>query len=128
MATLLGGMAFDAERLAQVTQNDKPVLIYATFPRGPLAEQVGRELVEGRLAACVNILAGMTSIYRWEGALQRDEETVMVVKSTAARSEAVMQAIAHRHPYATPALLVLPIDGGSRAFLDWIARQSTPEA
>ncbi len=44
MATLLGGMAFDAERLAQVTQNDKPVLIYATFPRGPLAEQVGREL------------------------------------------------------------------------------------
>lgn len=109
-----------------MTQNDKPVLIYATFPRGPLAEQVGRDLVEGRLAACVNILPTMTSIYRWEGALQRDEETVMVVKSTAARSEAVMQAIIRQHPYDTPAVLVLPIEGGSRAFLDWIARECAP--
>lgn len=110
-----------------MTQNDKPVLIYATFPRGPLAEQVGRELVEGRLAACVNILPAMTSIYRWEGALQRDEETVMLIKSTAARSDAVMQAIIRRHPYAMPAVLVLPIDGGSRAFLDWIERECSPE-
>ncbi|MEW5963401.1 MAG: divalent-cation tolerance protein CutA [Pseudomonadota bacterium] len=106
-----------------MTQNDKPVLIYATFPRGPLAEVVGRALVERRLAACVNILAGMTSIYRWEGALQRDDEIVMVVKTTAARAEAAMQEIERRHPYETPAMLVLPIDGGSRAFLSWIARE-----
>jgi periplasmic divalent cation tolerance protein len=116
-------VADDEQRLAQVTQNDKPVLIYATFPRGPLAEEVGRALVEARLAACVNILAAMTSIYRWEGAIQRDDETVMMVKTTAAWAEAAMAEIKRRHPYDTPAMLVLPIDGGSQAFLDWIARE-----
>ena len=62
-------------------ENDKPVLIYSTFPSPEAAEAVGRELVEGRLAACVNILPGMTSIYRWEGAIARDSEAVMIIKT-----------------------------------------------
>ena len=53
-------------------ENDKPVLVYSTFPSLDAAEAAGRELVERRLAACVNILPGMTSIYRWEGAIARD--------------------------------------------------------
>lgn len=101
-------------------ENDKPVLVYSTFPAPDLAESVGVALVDGRLAACVNIIPGMTSIYRWQGARQRDGETVMIIKTRAGLADAVMAAVRARHPYANPALLVVPIDGGSAEFLAWI--------
>jgi periplasmic divalent cation tolerance protein len=77
----------------QLQENDKPVLVYATFPSGEVAETMGRQLVEQRLAACVNILPGMTSIYRWEGVIERDSEVVMIVKTRASLAEAAMGAV-----------------------------------
>ncbi len=100
------------------------VLVYATCPAGDTAETIGAALVEARLAACVNILPGMTSIYRWEGKINRDAETVMIIKTTATRSEAVIAAVRARHPYTNPALLVLPVRGGSPDFLAWIAAET----
>ena len=99
------------------------VLVYATFPAGDTAASIGAALVEERLAACVNILPGMTSIYRWEGAISRDAETVMIIKTTSALAEAVIAAVRARHPYTNPALLVLPAGGGSPDFLAWIAAE-----
>jgi periplasmic divalent cation tolerance protein len=64
-----------------VQENDKPVLIYSTFPSAEAAESVGVMLVEQRLSACVNIIAGMTSLYRWEGKIARDSEAVMIIKT-----------------------------------------------
>jgi periplasmic divalent cation tolerance protein len=89
-----------------------------------MAEAVGRELVENRLAACVNIIPGMTSIYRWGGEIQRDAEVVMIIKTTAARSEAVISHVRGRHSYDTPALLVLPVEGGLEDYLAWVRRET----
>jgi periplasmic divalent cation tolerance protein len=112
-------------RLAQVQENDKPVLIYSTYPSPEAAEAVGRELVERRLAACVNILPGMTSIYRWEGALARDREAVMIIKTQESLSGQVIEAVKSRHIYTNPALVVLPILGGSAEYLRWLEAETT---
>lgn len=107
-----------------MTENDKPVLIYSTFPRDHSASVVGRQLVESRLAACVNIIEQMTAIYRWEGAVHEDDETVMVIKTRRALIDAVIAAVKERHPYANPALLVVPVEGGATAFIEWIQEET----
>jgi periplasmic divalent cation tolerance protein len=105
--------------------NDKAVLIYATYPDPETAEARGRALVEARLAACVNILPGMVSIYRWEGAVERSGECVMIIKTRAGLADAAIAAAKARHPYTTPAFVILPVEGGSADYLDWIVASTT---
>lgn len=100
--------------------NDKPVIVYSTWPDAQSAEAAGGALVEAGLAACANILPAMTSIYVWKGERQRDSEVAMLLKTRASLAERVVTGIAARHPYETPAILVLPVDGGSEAFIAWI--------
>ena len=95
-------------------ENDKPVLVYSTFPTAESAEAVGGHLVDARLAACVNVIPGMTSIYHWQGERHRDSEVVMIVKTRASLAERVIRDMRE------PALLVLPLEGGSEDFLGWI--------
>ncbi|MGI9521941.1 MAG: divalent-cation tolerance protein CutA [Hyphomicrobiaceae bacterium] len=102
---------------------DKPVVIYTTLPTLASAEEIGGALVEGGLAACVNILPGMVSIYCWQGQQQRDEELVMIVKTTASVAKAVEVEINQRHPYDVPAVVMWPITGGSGDYLRWVGRQ-----
>ena len=104
--------------------NDKPVLIYSTFPSAAEAERVGGALVERGLAACVNILPAMTAIYIWQGQRQRDSEAAMLIKTRAALADTVVAEVRKTHPYTNPALVVLPIVGGSEDFLRWIAEQT----
>lgn len=101
-------------------ENDKPVLVYSTFPTAESAEAVGGHLVDARLAACVNVIPGMTSIYHWQGERHRDSEVVMIVKTRASLAERVIRDMRERHSYSNPALLVLPLEGGSEDFLGWI--------
>lgn len=112
-------------RLAQLMENDKAVLVYSTFPAVETAESVGGELVDAGLAACVNILPGMISIYRWEGARQREAEVVMIIKTRASLAERVVAETRKRHPYENPALMILPVEGGSDAFLAWIMGETS---
>jgi periplasmic divalent cation tolerance protein len=107
-----------------VQENDKPVLVYSTFPSGEVAETVGRQLVEQRLAACVNILPGMTSIYRWEGKIARDSEAVMIIKTRESLADAVIAAVTSRHPYTNPALLVIPVENGAAPYLAWLLAET----
>lgn len=100
------------------------VAIYSTFPDTETAEAIGGELVESGLVACVNILPAMRSIYRWQGTVEADEEAVAIIKTQRSRTEAVVAAIEARHPYATPAIIVLPVIGGSLRYLDWIAAET----
>ena len=104
-------------------END-PILIYTTFETPDHAREVGRALVSARLAACVNIIPGMTSIYEWEGTLQEAAETVMLIKSRAGLRERLLEETKRLHPYDTPALLVLALAGGDAAFIDWICAQT----
>ncbi len=105
---------------------DEVVLLYTTWPDAETAEAAGRAAVEAGVCACVNVLAPMTSIYRWEGAVERATETPMIVKTTAAAAEAARAFLTERHPYALPAVVALKVDpaASSAIFLDWIARES----
>ena len=107
-------------------ENDKPVLIYTTFPSAEAAENVGAALVDARLAACVNVIPGMTSIYRWQGERHRDAETVMVIKTRRSAADAVVGEVKRRHTYSNPAVVVLPVEGGSPDFLSWIMAETAP--
>ena len=100
------------------------ILFYTTFPTAASAEEVGRSLVEARLAACVNILPGMVSWYQWQGRLERGEEAVMIVKTRRSLAEPAMAAIRGRHPYEAPALLVLPVAGGRQSYCGWILAET----
>jgi periplasmic divalent cation tolerance protein len=111
-----------------VQENDKSVLVYSTFPSLEAAEAVGRELVERRLAACVNILPGMTSIYRWEGAIAHDREVVMIIKTRDVLVPNVIETVKSRHSYTNPALIVLPIIDGSPDYLSWLLAETLPQS
>lgn len=103
---------------------ERVVFVYTTWPSAVEAERAGRDLVERGLAACVNILPGMVSLYRWEGRIERAEEAVMIVKTRAALSGAVEAAVRSVHGYTTPAIAVLPVDGGAADYLGWIAAET----
>ena len=103
---------------------ERAIFVYTTYPSVVEAEQAGRAIVERRLAACVNILPGMISHYRWQGAIERAEETVMIVKTRASLAEAVRTAVKQMHSYTTPAVLFLPLEGGDPAYLEWLMEET----
>ena len=96
------------------------LVVLSTAPRAEDAEFLARELVERRLAACVNILPPLTSIYRWRGEVERTEEVLMIVKTTEERFEAVREAIVKGHPYDVPEVLALEVKAGHAPYLAWL--------
>jgi periplasmic divalent cation tolerance protein len=105
---------------------DRAVMLYTTYPSLVEAEKAGKALMEDRLAACVNILPGMISHYRWQGAVERGEETVMLIKTRASLAELVRAAVKASHPYETPAILVLPIESVDETYFAWIMDSTKP--
>src|SRR5919205_4046839 len=97
---------------------ERVIFVYTTFPSLVEAEKAGRAVVERRLAACVNILPGMISHYWWQGTIERAEEVVMIIKTRASLAEAVRAAVKEMHSYDTPAILVLPVEGGDAGYLE----------
>jgi periplasmic divalent cation tolerance protein len=92
----------------------------------PDAQKIARTLVEERVAACVNIVPGITSIYRWKGTVEQEPELLLVIKTMADRVEAVKARLVELHPYELPEVVVIPIGGGHKAYLEWIADQVRP--
>jgi periplasmic divalent cation tolerance protein len=107
---------------------DRVVFVYTTYPSIVEAEEAGRALVEHRLAACVNILPGMISHYRWQGAIERAEETVMLIKTRASLAEAVRAWVKDKHSYETPAILVLPIESVDQTYLAWLMAETDKDS
>lgn len=96
------------------------VLVLTTAASSEQAETIARALVEERLAACANVLPAMTSIYRWQGRVERDTEYQVVVKTTRDRRATVEARIRALHTYELPECLVVPVDGGSAEYLAWV--------
>jgi len=107
-------------------QSGETVLVYTTWPDADMAEAVGAEAIAERLAACVNILAPMRSIFRWEGAVDRAAEVPVLFKTTVEASERLRDFIVAKHPYDVPAVLALPISAAmsNPAFLQWIGQET----
>jgi len=105
------------------------ILILTTMPDDDRAGSIARTLVDERLAACVNVQAPMTSTYRWQGAVQREAERQVVIKTTRGLVTAVESRVRALHRYELPEFLVLSVDGGSDAYVGWLREQVTrPEA
>lgn len=85
------------------------------------AERIARALVDERLAACVNIVAGVQSVYRWKNHVEKEREWLLLIKTTGSRMAALEKRIKQLHSYELPEFLVLPAEGGSAEYLAWIA-------
>ena len=105
---------------------ERAVFVYTTYPSVVEAERAGRALVERRLCACVNILPGMVSYCWWEGAVERGEEAVMIVKTRSSLAERVSAAVKEMHSYTTPAILVIPLESVDNGYLAWLMAATEP--
>lgn len=95
-------------------------LVYMTFGSKQEARAIGKVLLEERLAAGVNIIEGVNSLYMWQGAMQDEREVVMIAKTTAEHMPALIDRVRGLHSYECPCIISLAIEGGYQAFLDWI--------
>jgi periplasmic divalent cation tolerance protein len=100
-------------------------IVLATAPPGA-AHELARRLVEGHLAACVNVVPGLRSVYRWQGAVHDDPESLLVVKTTAACLARLIRALDEHHPYEVPEALALTPDAGAGPYLEWLRRAVDP--
>lgn len=93
-----------------------------TAPGVEAAERIVRTLLEERIVACGNIVAGVTSIYRWQGAVEREAEALIVLKTTAAEAPRLLARLPELHPYEVPEILVLPVVDGHGPYLSWLSQ------
>ena len=101
------------------------VLVLTTFPADQDVDRLATTLVQERLAACVNVLPPMRSIYRWKGAVERADERQVVIKTTSARLRELETRVKQLHPYEVPEFIVLSITDGSSAYLTWLSENTT---
>lgn len=102
------------------------VVVFITTPSPEVAEKVANELVARKLAACVNIVPAVLSIYTWRGEVHNDQETLLIVKTRAALfEEYLVPAVKAVHPYEVPEIIALPVIFGSEDYLDWIAAETS---
>ena len=103
------------------------VIILCTCENRVEAESIAHALVKEHLAACVNIVPGVTSVYRWKGAIEAASEYLLLIKTTPERVEAAENRVVQLHSYETPELLRLEVQGGSQRYLDWLKSAVTEE-
>lgn len=97
-------------------------MVLITAPSRETARQIARALLDKRLAACVNIISPINSLYTWEGQVQDDEEALLIVKSRADLfHQGLVPAVKALHPYEVPEIIALPVIAGLRSYLDWIS-------
>lgn len=100
------------------------ILVLTTAPDADVASRLARGLVDAKLAACVNLIAGVTSVYRWEGKVHEDPEVQLLIKTRDALLPAVEAWLDTHHPYDVPELVALSVAGGSNAYLSWLREQT----
>jgi periplasmic divalent cation tolerance protein len=101
-------------------------VVLVTAPDAEVGARLARAIVEERLAACVNVVPGVRSIYRWQGAVQDDTEVLLVMKTRADRVDALGARVRELHPYDVPEVLALAAAGGSADYLAWVRAEAAP--
>jgi len=104
--------------------DEKACIVLNTCPNMAVAQSMGSQLVESGLAACVNIIPGIVSIYRWQGEVQKDEEVLLVIKSSTASYSMLEAAIKKDHPYELPEIVCVSIETGLPEYLAWISENT----
>ena len=99
-------------------------MVFSTAPDRATAERIAHALVEERLAACVNVLPGVTSIYRWKEKIERDAEVLCVIKTRASLLARLSRRLSDLHPYDVPEVVGVRIAGGARPYLEWLLEQT----
>ena len=97
-----------------------PAIIYCTCPDIETAERISRLLITQHMAACVNQVPGITSIYEWEGKIEENNEVLLLIKSTEERFASIKRLVLEEHPYELPELIAVPVTKGLPDYLDWI--------
>ncbi|MGH7787900.1 MAG: divalent-cation tolerance protein CutA [Candidatus Binatia bacterium] len=100
------------------------LVVLITAPSREVGEMIAETLVGEQLAACVNLLGPVRSIYRWQGAITRDDEILLIAKTTRDRYPALEARVQAVHPYDTPEIIALPIEMGSAAYLAWLTGET----
>lgn len=103
------------------------ILIMTNVPDEVVAHRIARYLVEQKLAACVNLLPGVRSVYRWQGAIEEASEVTMLIKSTQQRYAELEEAIRQTHPYEVPEIIAMPVTTGLQPYFDWLATETKKE-
>jgi periplasmic divalent cation tolerance protein len=99
-------------------------VVLVTVPSLEEGRKLTRAMVEGHVAACGNVVPGLVSIYRWEGAVQEDEEALVVFKTTQGRLSALRERVLELHPYEVPEILALDVADGHMPYLEWVIRET----
>lgn len=102
----------------------KEVLVVLVACPPDRAQGIADALVEERVAACVNVVPGLQSVYRWKGEVHHDTEAMLLVKTTRDRFEALKQAVLKHHPYELPEVIAVPVDRGHTPYLEWVIEAS----
>jgi len=101
-------------------------VVFVTAPDAGAGARIARALVEERLAACVNLVPGIRSTYRWQGRVQEDDEVLLVIKTVEGRLDALGERVRALHPYDLPEVLALAAAGGSPDYLAWVRTEAAP--
>lgn len=110
------------------SKSSNAVLVLTNLPDEATAQMLARHLVERRLAACVNILPAVRSIYRWQNTIEESVEITLLIKTTQSRYFEMENAIKMMHPYDVPEIIAVPIMAGLPAYLDWMMQQTTKDS
>lgn len=102
-------------------------VVLITAPTGEPSTALARALVESRVAACVNVIPGVRSCYRWEGAVQEDAEDLLVAKTSEERLPDLIARVQALHPYTVPEVLALPVEAGNASYLQWVLDSTRPD-
>ena len=97
-----------------------PIITYCTCPDIATANKISRLLISQHMAACVNQVPGITSVYEWEGKIEETSEVLLLIKSTEERFDAITRLVTAEHPYELPELIAVPVSKGLPDYLDWI--------
>jgi periplasmic divalent cation tolerance protein len=108
-------------------KNTGMIVVYTTLPSESDARKIGQELVEEKLAACANIFPGMVAIYRWQGSVETENETAMLIKTRKDLLKQLFEALAAKHPYSVPTIVAFEPQDVAPPYLTWLFQQTMPE-